>query len=441
MLRIAIPLALAELGWMAMGVVDILVVGRLPDSAVAIGAASIGNAVFFSFAIFGMGLMSGLDTLVSHAFGANDWRDARRSLSGGLALAAIAAPLLMIFVLLALPLLGLLGVTPEVRERGADYIGVLIWSLPALLFYTVFRRYLQGIHFVRPVTFALVSANLVNLLGNWILVFGHWGIPALGLRGSAMSTVLARLYLAACLLAAVRWRDPAAFHAMRPDLTRLRQLFRLGMPAALTIGFEVSVFNMVTALAGTLGAVSLAAHTIALNTAALTYMVPLGISSAAAVSVGRAAGAGDRPAARRAGWIAIGLAVVWELASSVSFFVLPRQIARAYTHDESVIAFTVKLLAIAAVFQLCDGLQAVTTGALRGLGNTRTPLIWNLVGYWVIGLPVGYWLCFVQGWGAVGLWDGLCLALVLIGIGLTLEWRKESGDGPRASGRHELLDS
>lgn len=426
MLHIAIPLALAEFGWMSMGVVDILVVGRLPESAVAIGGASLGNAVFFGVAVLGIGLMSGLDTLVSHAFGASDMPDARRSLGAGLALALAASTVLAVVILGVLPLLGAVGVTPEVRDQAAIYIRMLVWSLPALLLYTVFRRYLQGIHYVRPVTFVLVTANLVNLAGNWLFVFGHWGVPAMGLRGSALSTLVARIYLAGFLFAAVRWRDPEAFAALQFDAARIRRLFRLGLPAGITVGLEVGVFCVVTALVGTLGAVSLAAHTIALNAASLSYTVPLGISSAAAVSVGRALGAKDRRGAERAGWTAIGLAVAWELCTSACFLLLPRQIGMAYTADERVISFGVALLAIAAAFQLGDGLQTVATGALRGLGNTRTPLLWNLAGYWIIGLPLGYWLCFVRGWGAAGLWYGLCAALVLIGIGLTAEWRRAS---------------
>ena len=172
--------------------------------------------------------------------------------------------------------------------------------------------------------------------------------------------------------------------------------------------------------------VSLAAHTIALNAASVTYMVPLGISSAAAVSVGRAVGARDHRAAARAGWTALGLTAAFELGSSVCFLLLPRQIGRAFTQDERVIKLAVTLLAIAAVFQLCDGLHEVATGALRGLGNTRTPMLWNLVSYWMIGLPLGYWLCFGKHWGAAGLWDGLCLGLILIGLGLVLEWKVSS---------------
>ena len=226
MLLIAIPLALAELGWMAMSVVDIIMVGRLPDSAVAIGSVSVANALFYSFAIFGIGLMSGLDTLVSQAFGAQDWPEARRALGAGLLLALCATPVLIAAVFWCAPLLGVIGVTEPVRTRAIEFTRILVWSLPMLLLYTTFRRYLQGLHCVRPIAFALVTANLVNLLGNWLLIFGHWGFPALGVRGSAFSTLSARVYLAGALLVAVRLRDPEAFRSGRPSLARVRALLR-----------------------------------------------------------------------------------------------------------------------------------------------------------------------------------------------------------------------
>jgi MATE family multidrug resistance protein len=426
MLRIAIPLAVAELGWMAMGVVDTIMVGRLPASAVSIGAASVGNALFYAFAIFGIGLMSGLDTLVSQAFGAGNWAGARRALASGIGLAVCASPIIAGCVLGAGPLLTVIGVSAPVRTLAVDFDYILVWSVPLLLLYTTLRRYLQGLHDVRPITFALITANLVNILGNWLLIFGHWGMPALGVRGSALSTVLARLYLAGILLLAVRRRDPAAFRHIGELFQGVGRLLRLGFPAALSIGFEVGVFNAATALAGTLDPVSLAAHTIALNAASLTYMVPLGIASAAAVSVGHALGAGSRTNAARAGWTAIWLGIVYEVLSALCFLIFPHQIARLYTGDTRVVSLSVTLLGIAAVFQLFDGIQTVATGALRGMGNTRTAMVWNLLGYWIIGLPAGYWLCFGLGWGAVGLWYGLCSALVLVALGLWLAWHRET---------------
>jgi MATE family, multidrug efflux pump len=422
MLRIALPLALAELGWMFMSVVDNIMVGRLPNSATAIGAASLGSASFYAFAIFGLGLMSGLDTLVSQAFGANDLPAARRAFASSLVLALIVAPVLAATILGLTPLLGLLGVTPEIRTSATSFARILVLSLPLLLLYTCLRRYLQGIHYVRPIPFVLITANLVNLFGNWLLIFGHWGFPALGVEGSALSTVLARVYMVAALLLIIRYRDPDALRHLRPNRLILKRLFRLGLPAALTIGFEVGIFNLVTALIAILDPVSLAAHTIVLNAASVTYMVPLGIGSAAAVSVGRALGANDPTAARRAGWTALGIAAIFEVGSALAFILLPGPIARIYTHDQRVISFSVSLFAIAALFQLFDGLQTVATGALRGAGNTRTALTWNLVCYWVVALPLGCWLGYQEHWGAVGFWDALCLALILIALGLVGKW-------------------
>ncbi len=426
MLRIAIPLALAELGWMAMGIVDTIMVGRLPDSAVAIGSASIGSALFYGFAIFGIGLMSGLDTFVSQAYGAGDWPGARRSLAAGLVLAACCTPMVMGCILLCVPLLAAIGVQPAIRAGAIPFVDVLVWSVPPLMLYSAFRRYLQGFHRVRPVTFALISANIINVVGDWVLIYGHWGVPAMGIRGAALSTVFARIYMAAVLYGSVLLLDREAFTEFRNLRDGAWKLLRLGFPAALTIGFEVGVFNAATAIAGTLNPVSLAAHTIALNAASVTYMVPLGIGSAAAVSVGRALGAGDRRQAARAGWTAIGIGVVFEIFAALTFIVLPRQIAEVYTHDERVISFSITLLAIAAVFQLFDGLQTIAGGALRGAGNTVTPMLWNLIAYWVIGLPLGIWLCFRWKWGAVGIWDGLCLSLILIGIGLVATWNSNT---------------
>ena len=448
MLRIAIPLACAELGWMFMSVVDNIMVGRLPNSAAAIGAASLGSASFYAFAIFGIGLMAGLDTLVSQAFGAGNLPDARRAFAASLTLAAITAPILAVAILALTPLLGLLGVTPGIRNDATAFAQILVCSLPLLLLYTCFRRYLQGIHHVRPITWALITSNLVNLAGNWILIYGHqigsWAFPCLGVRGSALSTVIARVYLAAFLLYAVHRRDPVALRHLRPDPGVVRRLFRLGFPAALTIGFEVGIFNLSTALVATLDPISLAAHTIVLNASSVTYMVPLGIGSAAAVSVGRSLGAGDAPDAARAGWIALGLVSLYEVLSAIGFVLFPRQIAYLYTHDEHVISLSVSLFAIAAVFQLFDGLQTVATGALRGAGNTKTAMKWNLICYWIVALPLACFLGlssgqvlspqalkaqsaagvigFVLHWGVVGIWDSLCLALILIGVGLVAKW-------------------
>jgi MATE family multidrug resistance protein len=426
MLRLAFPLALAELGWMAMGVVDVIMVGRLPASADAIGAASLGAALFYPFAIAAIGLLSGMDALVSHAFGADDPEEARRSLGSGLAIAFVASPVAVAIIFAMIPLLSRLGVVPVVRDDAVGFIHILSWSLPLLVIYTCFRRYLQGIHCVRPIAVALISSNLVNAFGNWILIFGHWGAPAMGVRGSALSTVFARVYLAGFLMFVVWLRDPLAIRGLHASRALAGRLLRLGLPAAATIGLEVGVFHTATVLAGMLNPVSLAAHTIVLNAAAVTYMPQLGLGSAAAVSVGRALGAGDRAGAVRAGWTALALATALELFAAGLFLLLPRQITHIYTSDSRVVRLSVTLFAIAAGFQIFDGVQTVATGALRGWGNTKTAMTFNLVAYWFIGLPFGWWLCFRKGWGVAGIWDGLWLALALIAVGLTFVLHRRS---------------
>jgi len=210
---------------------------------------------------------------------------------------------------------------------------------------------------------------------------------------------------------------------IEPDFRRIRRLIALGFPAAMQFTFESSVFALATALIARLGAVPLAAHQIALNTVAFTYMVPLGIASAAAVRVGQAIGRKDPLGAGNAGGTAILLGASFMTCMSIVLLVVPRWIARAYTPDEAIIRSTIVLLAAGAAFQLFDGLQTVATGALRGLGDTRTPMLCHFTAYWIIGLPLGAWLCFRRGWGAFGLWSGLSLALILIGIVLLLVWR------------------
>jgi MATE family multidrug resistance protein len=430
MVGLAAPIVLAELGWMSMGIVDTMMVGRLPNSAEAIGAVSLGSILFYAVAMFGMGLLLGLDTLVSQSFGAGDLDDCHHSLVNGTYLSLGLAPLLMGLVWLLIPFLGSWGIDPRVLSGAIPYLRTLVWSTLPLLLYFVFRRYLQGMNLVRPVMFALVSANLVNVAGNWMLVYGHLGAPRMGTVGSGWATCISRIYMALVLLGYIlnyerRNRTGLREASRWPNPLRLRQLAYLGFPAAMQFSLEVGVFAVATALIGRLGAVSLAAHQIALNTASFTYMVPLGIGSAAAVRVGQALGRGDTAAAGRSGWTALSLGAGFMSCAAVAFLVIPRAIIRVFTPDAAVIQAGVKLLFVAAFFQLFDGLQAVATGALRGAGDTRTPMLCHLVGYWAIGLPLGYWLCFRWGWGAAGLWAGLCLALILIGMALLAAWYYE----------------
>jgi multidrug resistance protein, MATE family len=352
--------------------------------------------------------------------------------------------LLMAMIWLVPHFLGRWGVNPAVGIQTDAYLRILNWGTLPLLAYAAFRRYLQGIGQVRPVTFALISANLVNWAGNWALIYGKLGLPAMGVRGSALSTCVARVYMAAVLIfAAWRYegkRGHRLFHHWGgPNQHRLLQLLRLGVPTACQIVLEVGAFGLATVLAGRLRAEALAAHQIALNCASLTYMVPLGISAAAAVSVGHAVGAGQLARARRVGWMAIGISSAFMAAAAVVFLVVPVQILHVYTHAAGVVALGVPLLALAAAFQVFDGMQTAVTGALRGLGETRAPMVWNLVGYWVFGLPLGAFLCFHAGLGIYGMWIGLTLALIFIAVLLLRRWARQSSQFARSVISSEIV--
>jgi MATE family multidrug resistance protein len=426
--RLAVPLVLAELGWMTMAIVDTVMVGHLPNSAIAMGAVSLGTNVFTVLALFGGGLLMGLDTLVSQAFGAGQREDCHRSLINSIYLSIALTPLLAAPVWLLPRLLAGMNIEPVMFDLSMQYSKVLAYGLFPLLLYFAVRRCLQAMNMVRIVAFALISANIINVVGNWVLIYGHWGAPAMGVVGSGWSTAVARTYMAAVLVGYLLWYD----HHHRTDLLktpvdidlpRIRRLITLGLPAAFQFTLESGIFALVTALIARLGPVPLASHQIALNTVAFTYMVPLGISSAAAVRVGQAIGRKEPVAAGEAGYTAIFLGAAFMTAASAAIVIFQRPLARMYTPDESVIHATAYLLAAGAAFQLFDGIQTVATGALRGAGDTRTPMLCHLIAYWIIGLPLGYYLCFHLGWGAFGLWAGLSLALILIGIVLLLTWR------------------
>jgi MATE family multidrug resistance protein len=428
-ISLAIPVVLAELGWMTMTVVDTIMVGPLGPAA--IGAIGVGNSAFYSFSIFGMGLLLGLDTLVSQAFGAGDRADCHHSLSQGVYLALfITAPLMVLFAFMP-PMFYALGINAEVSRLAGAFVSTLSFSTLPLLLYGAFRRYLQGVGHVRPVMFTLISANLINWFFNWLLIQGHWGLPPLGVVGSALSTCLARLYMAALLAGFIWWfereQQPGFRNVFRkPDWQRLQRLIHIGLPAAVQILLEIAAFGAAAVLAGRLTPVALASHQIALNCAAVTFMVPLGISSAAAVAVGQAIGRGDPRDARRCGFISIVLACAFMTCSALAFILVPEPILRVYTTDPGILRTGIGLLTLAALFQLFDGTQTVATGALRGMGNTRFPMLVNLCGYWLFGLPIGYVLCFRYKFGVYGLWWGLTLALIVIALILLYFWQRQS---------------
>jgi multidrug resistance protein, MATE family len=440
MVGLALPLVMAELGWMAMGVVDTVMVGHLPHPATTISAAALGQVLYNTLAFGVGGVLLGLDTYISQAHGAGEWEDANRWLMSGVVLAVMLSAVLMGMVWCA-PLammhvrVGGGAAGAGVMRQAVRFLEALNWGTLPLFVYMTLRRYLQAFNHVRPIAAAVVSANLVNAGLDWLLLYGHRfhvagvevGIPAYGVVGSAWSTALARLYLAGFVGAAVWWVDGRHSYGLRRvqlavDWERVRRLVRLGGPVGGQIFVEISIFAAVTALIGVMGPAPLAGHEIALNCVSFTFMVPFAISAAGTVRVGQAVGRGSGEEARAAGWTAIGFGAGFMLAMSVALVTEARWIAGGFTRDPVVIAAAVPLLLVGAAFQFFDGVQITATGALRGLGNTHAGLIVQVIGYWGVGLPLGIWLGFGRKMGAVGLWIGLCAGLMIAGVALVWVW-------------------
>jgi MATE family multidrug resistance protein len=432
-LTLALPLILAEVGWMSMGIVDTIMVGHMANPALAISAAALGQVLYNTIAFGIAGVLLGLDTYLAQSHGAGRFDEANRWLLHGLILAAGLAATLMLVIVLAPAFMLRLPIDHEVLTLSVQFLGALNYGTPALFLYFTLRRYLQAFNHVRPIAWALVTANLINAVGNWMLIFGHsWGplqIRALGVTGAGLATSISRCYLAVFMVVSL-WRIERCHEyglrsmARHFEPTRIRRLALLGAPAGGQIFVEISIFGMVTFLIGIMGRLPLAGHEIALNCASFTFMVPFAISAAAAVRVGQAIGRNAPGEAASAGWAAIVLGAGAMAMFSAIIFLFPHLIANSFTRDSAVIAATIPLLFVAAIFQFFDGLQITATGALRGAGNTHAGLIVQIIGYWIIGLPIGYVFGFRLHQGAVGLWLGLCAGLIVAGIALTTIWHR-----------------
>jgi multidrug resistance protein, MATE family len=447
LLHLAIPLIAGELGWMAMSVVDTIMVGRLPNSAVSMAGAALSQVSFNVLTFATGGVLLGLDTLISQAFGAKELHQANRWLLHGLVLAVALAAGLTTLLSFAPVLLLHLPVDRAILDIAAPALrGLTYGALPLLLYFTL-RRYLQAANHGRSIAFALISANIVNAAGDWLLMFGHrfhldaltLAIPAFGVLGSAWSTSFSRLYLMLVLLVAVILADRRHRYGLRAvisqaasrriELQHLRKLFLLGAPAGAQIFVEIAIFALVTTLIATFGPAPLAGHEVALQCASTTFMVPFAISSATAVRVGHAigrvrAGFGTLTEVAAAGWTGILAGATVMLVASVVFLAIPGHIAHIFTPNPVVIAAAVPLLLVAAGFQFVDGIQITATGALRGAGNTAAPFWTQLICFWAIGMPLGALLGFHFKLGAVGLWWGLLFALGGAAIVLLYYWRR-----------------
>ncbi len=424
LLTLALPVIVVQVGLMAMGVADTIMVGHV--SPVALAAVALGNVYYFAAAVFGMGTLMALDPVVAQAMGAGDTEAAARGIQRGFVLAVLLCVPTTLILWPAHHVLAWLKQPAEVVPLAAEYARISIPGSLGLFAFTVLRQSLQAMHRVRPILITTVVANLLNILINWLLIYGHGGFPAMGAIGSAWSTMISRLFMAVMLLG-LSWpvlRDYIApFRPAALEPKPLARLFLLGAPIGAQHQLEYGVFALVGLLMGVLGTTQVAAHQVALNLASLTFMVPLGLSAAAAVVVGHAVGRGDRQAATNASSAALYVSVGFMGITATTFLVFPALLARAYTSAPDVLQVAVVLIPLAGVFQVFDGIQVTSIGLLRGLGDTRTPMVTGILGFWLLGLPVSLFLCFKLGLGPAGLWWGLVLGLVAVACFLVMRLR------------------
>jgi MATE family multidrug resistance protein len=420
---IAVPVVFVQVGMMTMGVVDTMIVGRV--SPVALAGVAIGNVCYFALAAFGMGVVTALDPLVSQAVGANDQPGIARAVQRGVVL-SVGLGLLAVLLLPVRTFLGWAGQPPELIDAAVPYVLAQLPSVMAFFLIVAVRQSLQAIGHLRPVVVTIILSNVMNAVLAWAFVFGKFGLPPMGVLGAGIATTLSRWAMVG-MLVVLAWRYLKPYLAWRSDTLQWRPIanvIRLGLPIGLQYELEFGIFATVALLMGHIGAVPASAHQIAINIASLTFMVPLGVSAAGSVLVGRAVGAGDSLSARRAGVAALVVGAAFMTLSGCVLWLVPSLLARAYSPDPAVIVLASALVPIAGVFQVFDGLQVVSIGVLRGAGDTRTPLIVNVIGYWLFALPLSLWFGFHLGWGPRGLWWGLVVGLAVVAIILVVRVRQ-----------------
>ena len=428
LLRLALPMAAVQVGFMFMGAVDTVMVGHL--SARDLAAVALGNLYFFLTTSFGLGTLFALDPLVSQAFGAADRDGIARAIQRGFVIALGLAVFSSLLLTSGRPLLTFFRQPADVIPLAADYALVSIPGVLPFYLFVVLRQSLQSMGRVRPIVVVIVLANLANVLFNWVLIFGNLGAPALGAVGSGWATTLSRWFMLLALLG-IAW--PLIRSYVRPlrtdalDIEPLKRMCRLGFPIGIQFFLEFGVFGAIGILMGTLGTIPMASHQVAINLASITFMMAVGVTQATTVLVGQAVGSGDPDRARRSAGAGLVIAATVMAFTGAVFLTIPGLLARLYTPDLEVLGLATTLIPVAGIFQIFDGLQAVGSGVLRGVGDTLAPMVVNLVGFWMIGLPVSLYLAFPGGLGPLGLWWGMAAGLAAVALFLLMRVRIRFG--------------
>lgn len=426
---LALPIMAGMVAHMLMGLADTIMVGRV--GVVPLAAAAFVNAVTHLPLVFAIGLLSSIAVLTSQSFGARQAAETGEILRHGLVVAMAAGVLTAAGAVCLRPFLHVLGQPPEVIAAAGRYLVLFGASMLPALVAQAFKQFSEALNRPWMPTFILLGGALLNVLLNWILIYGNWGAPALGLEGAGWATLIARLVMAICLIGYVV-RAPAlqAFQPVRwraaLSRKRFQRLLNLGWPVAAQHLLEVSAFVFAALMMGWIGAEAIASHQIAITCAATTFMLPLGLGMAVCIRVGHAWGAGHYNRMRRIGFVGLGMAASIMVLFGVIFIIAGEPLARLFVSAPIVVQLTAQLLFVAAIFQVADGVQVVAISALRGLTDVRVPALIAALAYWIIAVPLGYSLAFLARWGAVGIWIGLAIGLGAAAVGLSWRFHRKS---------------
>jgi len=430
-LALAWPLILANLTQQAIQATDVLLMGRL--GATQLAAATLALNLTFTFNLLMLGLLIASSPMMATALGQrfNAVRDVRRTFRAGLWLLAFMLPPYWLVLWHVGTLMRVFGESAELANQGQSFLRAYMWCTAPWLIFQLLRNFVSAVERPRIVLWLSLGGILLNALLSWSLIFGHFGLPALGLAGGGLGSTLTWLMLCAALFIVTQSdRQFRRFHLFghwwRFDRQRTAAMIRLGWPIGVTMALEMGVFALAAYFMGWIGAPAVAAHAVALQLAALTFMVPLGLGQAATVRVGLALGRRDEAGIARAGWTAWVMGVAFMGTMALVMWSMPRTLVTLFLKDvpanAETIALAVSFLTVAAAFQLVDGAQVIGAGMLRGLHDTRWPLLFALVGYWVVGLGIGVWLAFGRDWKGVGIWVGLASGLAAVAALMLARW-------------------
>jgi MATE family multidrug resistance protein len=428
--KLAWPLIVAQLARSALFTTDIIVLGWLGAQFVAAGALA--NALFICTLLFGIGVVGAVAPMAAQAIGARDLRIVRRTVRSGIWLAILLFVLLFPLAWNIGPIYRWMGQDPELIALADIFIHAAVWSLLPQFIFVALQSFLNAHGATRAVLVINLCGVAVNLLANYVLVFGHWGFPRLGIMGSGLATTIVNIAMLGFAILYIqlhrRFRRYHIWHKFFEfDWYRMWALVKIGVPIGLMLLAEVALFTTASLLQGLLGENELAAHSVALTIASLAFMVPLGISTATTVRVGIALGEGNREGIRMAGWAALAITLGFMAASAILMFSFPEQIVALFLNsgiaeNQAPLALAASFLVIAALFQLVDGTQVTMAAALRGLSDTNMPLIIALAGYWAVGFPVAWYLGMHTPLRGVGIWMGLAAGLAVVAAILTVRW-------------------